>query len=652
MKNLELLEGPVGSHYAFGDFRVDVRLRAVYRRDDGSMLGLTPRVVDALLLFIAHPGEVLDKDRLMASLWPGLVVEENNLSQTISTLRRALGDDAQPSRYIQTVPRRGFRFVAEVRSVDDPAAIASTIESPQQAGAESASGPQAAVPSTVLPTPQRQSRMRWAWLAGGLAAIATAVALWQFTPRSPAPVVTRLTTLAVLPFKPLVADARDEVLEVGMADSLISRLSTAPDLVVRSIGSVRRFSGTQQDPIAAARELNVDWIVDGTIQRWGDQVRLTARLLRASDGAARWSGSFDERFIDVFSAQDAISNRVAAVLAPHLSPTDKARLSSVGTLNADAYQLYLAARFQSQSIKAGGLERSVQLFEQSIALDPKYALAHAGLSETFRRMVFGADADPKLILPRARFAALRALELDPALAEGHSALGWVKFWYEWDWPAAEQTFRKAIALNPNVAEAHLGLGQLMMATGRAGEGLQHAQRARELDPLSPIVNTLETWLLSVLGRDEEAQSRLQRVLAIDPDFWVAHLNLGSYQLARQDTQQGIETLRRAERLSEGRTQAATALGIALAHSGNQKEARAILNRLVGDSKRRYVSPTSMARICAALGDDRQALDWLEKAHEARDVRLAYLRVDAGFYRALQHDPRFKAILTKMNFNPP
>ena len=155
MKNLELLEGPVGSHYAFGDFRVDVRLRAVYRRDGGSMLSLTPRVVDALLLFIAHPGDVLDKDRLMASLWPGLVVEENNLSQTISTLRRALGDDGQPSRYVQTVPRRGFRFVAEVRSVDDPAAIASTIESPQRAGAESASGPQAAVPSTVLPTPQR-----------------------------------------------------------------------------------------------------------------------------------------------------------------------------------------------------------------------------------------------------------------------------------------------------------------------------------------------------------------------------------------------------------------------------------------------------------------------------------------------------------------
>lgn len=651
MKNPELLEGPAGSHYAFGDFRVDVRLRAVYRRDNGSMLSLTPRVVDALLLFIAHPGEVLDKDRLMASLWPGLVVEENNLSQTISTLRRALGDDGQPSRYIQTVPRRGFRFVAEVRSVDDSAAAASTIESPQQPDSHSASGRQPPASSTALPSPQQQSRMRWAWLVGGLAAVATAVALWQFTTRSPAPATTRLTTLAILPFKPLVAETRDEVLEVGMADSLISRLSTAPDLVVRSIGSVRRFSGTQQDPIAAARALEVDWIVDGTIQRWGDQVRLTARLLRASDGAARWSGSFDERFIDVFSAQDAISNRVAAVLAPHLTQTDKARLSSVGTLNADAYQLYLAARLHSQSIKASGLERSVQLFEQSIALDPKYALAHAGLAETYRRMVFGADADPKIILPRARDAALRALELDPALAEGHAALGWVKFWHDWDWAAAEQTFREAIALNPNVAEAHLGLGQLLAATGHIDEGLRHTQRARELDPLSPIINTLESTTLSMAGRAEEAESRLQRVLTIDPDFWVAQMGIAFHQFARKDTERAVETFRRAERLSEGRTQAVTALGSALARVGHHKDARAILDRLVSDSKRRYVSPTSMARICAGLGDNQQALDWLDKGFEAHDVRMAYLRADASAYRDLQQDPRFKAILAKLNLGP-
>lgn len=647
-----MLEGPSGSHYAFGEFRVDVRLRTVYRRDDGSLLSLTPRVVDALLLFIAHPGEVLDKDRLMATLWPGLVVEENNLSQTVSTLRRALGDDGQPSRYIQTVPRRGFRLVAEVRSVDDPAASAAMTETLRQVSSNSASGNQPAAHAADAPFPERQRWVRWSWLVGGLVAAAAFLAIWQFTVRDPAPAATRFTTLAILPFKPLVADARDEILEVGMADSLISRLSTAPGVVVRSIGSVRRFSGTQQDPIAAARALDVDWIVDGTVQRWGDQVRLTARLLRASDGAARWSGSFDEPFIDVFSVQDTISNRVATVLAPHLTQTDKARLSSAGTLSADAYQLYLAARLHSQSIKASGLENSVRLFEQSIALDPKYALAQAGLAETYRRMVFGADADPKVILPTARGAALRALELDPALAEGHAAMGWVRFWYEWDWAGADQTFRKAIALNPNVAEAHLGLGHLLMATGRVGEGLGHMQRARELDPLSPIINTLESAALSFAGRDEEAAFRLQRTLAIDPDFWVAQLSLASNQLARNDTQRGLETLRRAERLSEGRTQAVTALGYALARAGNPNEARAILDRLVNDSKRRYVSPTSMARICAALGDDRQALDWLERAYEARDARMPYLRVDSAAYRGLQQDPRFKAILAKMNLGAP
>lgn len=653
MKNLELLEGPAGSTYAFGEFRVDVRLRTVYRRDDGAMLPLTPRAVDALLVFIAHPGEVLDKDRLMATLWPGVIVEENNLSQTVSTLRRALGDDGQPSRYIQTVPRRGFRFVAEVQPVDDDPAAATTTTAEANAalGADSASGPPTAG-GTATTLAIRQARARWPWIAAGLAVAAGLVATWHFTAPAPAPVATGPTTLAILPFKPLVAEARDEVLEVGMADSLIARLSTAPGLVVRSIASVRRFGGTQQDPIAAARELDVDWIVDGTVQRWGDQVRLTARLLRASDGAARWSGSFDERFIDVFSAQDAISNRVASVLAPHLGQTDKARLSSVGTLNADAYQLYLAARLHSQSIKASGLEKSVRLFEQSIALDPRYALAHAGLSETYRRMVFGADADPKIILARARSAATRALELDPNLAEGHATLGWVRFWYDWDWAGAEQTFRKAIALNPNVAEAHLGLGHLLINTGRGDEGLRYVQRARELDPLSPIINTLEVWALSVLGRPEEAQARLHRVLAIDSDFWVAHLHAAFYQLARKDTQQGIETLRRAERLSEGRAQAVTALGSVLARTGHTEEARAILRRLVNESKQRYVPPTAFATISAALGDDRQALDWLEKAFEARDARMPYLRLDAGNYRGLQDDSRFKAILKKMNLDSP
>ncbi|MEO8924966.1 MAG: winged helix-turn-helix domain-containing protein, partial [Caldimonas sp.] len=499
--------------YRFHEFVLQVESRSLLGAD-GRAVELTPRLFDALLYLVERPGELLDKDRLLTELWPGLVVEENNLSQSVSALRRALGDDAHRSRFVQTVPRRGFRFVAPVTVVDTAderaaAFAASARESPAEVAAP-ALAPVVAVTPESHPATRRTVAI--ALGAGVLVAAAAGSAAWRWwPPRKPAP-SGRSSTLAVLPFKPIVTGSGDELLEIGMAESLVARLSNLPGVAVRSVGSVRRYRGADQDPIAAAQELNVTWVVDGSIQRLGSRVRVTARLLNTASGEAAWSGKFDEDYTGMFDLQDSISTKVAQVLAPHLERGYRQRLAGAGgTRQLDAYQLYLAARQNAQGIKAPGLLKSIDLYRQALALDPSYAQAWSGLGESYRRMVFGADGEPKVVLAEARLACDRAVQLDPELAEGHAGVGWNRFWYDWDWSGAAAAFERALSLNASEANAHFGYSQLLEALGRDGEALEHLREARESDPMSLILLTLESGSLVGAGRVAEARQRLQQL---------------------------------------------------------------------------------------------------------------------------------------------
>jgi DNA-binding winged helix-turn-helix (wHTH) protein/Tfp pilus assembly protein PilF len=587
--------------YAFGDFVLEPSQHRLRGRD-GTPLHLSARTFSALALFVEKAGVLLGKDQLVQALWPGLVVEENNLSQVISGLRRVLGDDSNNSRYIQTVARRGFRFVAEVTELPalDASGATTTSELPIQ---------------SIAPSP---------------------------------------ATLAVLPFVPLVTEGRDELLELGMADSLIARLSTVPGLVVRSVGSVRRFAGPEHDPLAAARALDVAWVVDGSLQRSGDQLRVTARLLSAPAGVAAWSGSFDKTFTDVFDMQDVISMQVAQVLKPTLG----ARVGigagvhlhdAGGSRNADAYQLYLAARLHAQGIRADGLRKSVELYHKALAIDPAYAMAYAGLGETYRRMLFGADRAPSEVFEPYRKAILRALEIAPELAEAHAQLGWIHFWFDFDWAAAERVFRHALYLNPNVVGAHFGLGFLLLTLDRTDEGVAHVRWARELDPMSLILNAMEAGFLLNMGCRDEAAARLDRAFEIEPNFWVAHMVRALLHLVDQEAEQAITALRRADQLADQSTQAAALLGVQLARFQKHGEARHILNRLISLQQTRYVPQTSLAAVHAALGEVTQALDALESAWMARDTRLVYMKDDTR-WDGLREQPRFVALLRKMKLD--
>jgi len=647
---------PPSDRYAFGDFTLE-RAQERVLRADGVPLNLTPRQFAALLLFVQRAGDLLDKDTLMLALWPGLVVEENNISQVVSGLRRALGDDAQGSRYIQTVPRRGFRFIATVtvppdhrQRTDSAVADRATVPDAPAAPAGDVHAVVATEPAAAGAPASRARRS--VGLALGSAVAAGGSALWWLgrVPASPTKAAAR-DTLAVLPFKPLVTQGRDVLLEVGMADSLIARLSTIPGLVVRSVGSVRRYAGPDQDPVRAARELDVAWIVDGSLQRRGDQLRITARLLSAADGVAAWSGSFDEKVMGVFDVQDAISERIAGVLAPRLdlrsgAPAPK---NDGGSRNADAYQLYLAARQHAQSLRAPGLRKSIELYNQAIEIDAAYALAYAGLVESYRRMIFGADMPPIDAFEPAKVAAHRALALTPNLAEAHAGLGWIRFWFDFDWAGAEALFRHALALNPNVVEAHFGLGLLLLSLDRADEGFSHIRWARELDPLSLILNTLEAGFLLDRGRQEEAAARLNRAFEIDGDFWVAHLTKAGLYMAEHKPDQALEAVRRADTLADGSTQAKAVLGVMLVRSGRRTEAQELLARLVERGRTRYVPPTTIAALQAALGNTSSALDALDRAYAVRDTRLVYMK-DDGRWSGLRQEPRFIALLKRMKLD--
>ena len=641
--------------YAFGDFVLERAQQRVLHRD-GTALNLSPRLFSALLLFVERAGELVDKDTLILFLWPGLVVEDNNLSQVVSALRRELGDGAHESRYIQTVPRRGFRFVAAVTPLSAERAVnadASTSPTPRHVafGLAATSAPDVPSAPAVAGT---WPRRRWLQVAGVAGAGAAATAWWFIARPGSDGASPPAPTLAVLPFKPLVAEGRDELLEVGMADSLIARLSTVPGMVVRSVGSVRRYAGPDQDPLRAARELDVTWIVDGSLQRRGDLLRVTARLLRVADGSAAWSGSFDERFTNVFDVQDAISAKVAGVLALALDPragagTPAAMTASGGTRDADAYQLYLAARQQAQGIRAAGLRKSAALYNQAIEVDPRYALAYAGLVETYRRMLFGADVAPADAFEPAKVAAARALEIAPQLAEAHAGLGWIRSWYDFDWDGAEKVFRRALALNANVVEAQFGLGLLLLSLDRPDEGLARLRTARELDPMSLILNALESAYLFARGRRTEAAARLDRAFQIEPEFWVAHLVLGVRQTVDGKPEDALSSFRHADALAEGSSQATVALGRQLAAMGRVDEARRVLERLLAAQKVRYLPPTSVAALHAALGESAPALDALERAFAVRDTRLVYLKDDVR-WTGLRQEPRFIALLARMRLD--
>ena len=461
-------------------------------------------------------------------------------------------------------------------------------------------------------------------------------------PETPVASTGQIKSLAVLPFKPLVASNRDETLELGMADTLITRLSNIRQVDVRPISAVRKYSGLEQDAIAAGREQQVDAVLDGVIQRSGDQVRVTVRCLRVNDGSQLWSGQFQENMTEIFAVQDSISERVASALALSLAGGERQQLTKHHTDNAEAYELYLKGRFQMSRLTDDGFLKGRDYFQQATKLDPNYALAHAALADSYMLLGGWNVATPRETFPKARDAALRALQVDPSLAEPHATIAMVSFAFDWDWKAAEQEFKRAIDLNPNYPDAHQMYSYYLAAMKRFDESLAQMQRAKELDPasLSKLAGIGE--ILNYMGRTDEAKAQYEKCLEMDPNSGFANWSLGNVYLHKRMYDQAIIQYKKAIPLSGTSPDEPSTLAYAYAKSGLRKQALDTVAELMKRSERNYVSSTLIAATYAALGDRDDAFKLLEKAIEQRDGVLVFINIDPLF-EDLRSDTRYTAL---------
>jgi len=445
--------------YEFGPFSLDGAEQVL--QQDGRVVPIRPKDFELLLVLVEHSGRLLEKDELLRRVWPDNFVEEANLSQHVFSLRKVLGDDKETNRYIETVPRRGYRFVATVTKRPEPdnrlPAVAPSVTAAVNPGARmpsnapeiiTADAPIAAR-TGAMGVLQRRSSAFWA-LAAVLALGLTAILYLLMYRAQPGAQVPRRHVIAVLPFKAVIADQRDEALEMGMADTLITKLGSIRGLTTRPIGAVRQYIGQAQDPVAAGRALGVESVLDGSIQRAGGRIRVTVRFLRVADGATVWSAQFDQPFTDIFAVQDAISDQVTRSLSLRLSAEEQRRLAKRYTDNIAAYELYLKGRFFWNKRSDEGMKTAIGYFSQAVAAAPDYALAYSGLADTYALLSTLVGVAPTDTFPQARRAAELALALDETLAEAHTSLAFVKEAFDWDWAGAQHEYRRALEFDPQL----------------------------------------------------------------------------------------------------------------------------------------------------------------------------------------------------------
>jgi TolB-like protein/Tfp pilus assembly protein PilF len=451
-------------------------------------------------------------------------------------------------------------------------------------------------------------------------------------------------SIAVLPFKPLVAGKSDESLEMGMADTLISKLADIDGLVVRPLTAVRRFNAVDQDSVDAGRMLGVDAVLDGSIQLADDRVRVSAKLVRVSDAKQLWTAQFDEKLTDIFAVQDSISERVAAALQVRLAQQSRPH----PTNNPEAYQLYARGKFHSFKLTPPEMAKALEYFQRAIEIDPKYALAYCGMSDTNRSLALSAELAPVEYFERSLAAARKAIELDDQLAESHIALAMVSFWYMRDWAVTETEFKRALELDPNSVFGHIYYAHLLSNTGRHVEAVEEARKARVIDPVSPFVSSLDGLFLLQAGRVDDAIAEFDKASEVDPNFWMPPTFKARALIEKKMFQEAEVSAHRATELSRGQSISLAYEIYAAAKMGNREKASALFKELTQRANERYVPPYHLAIAYIGLGDRENALKLLEQGVSEHDPKVVFLKVEHT-WDELRAEPRFVELMKRMKF---
>ena len=629
----------------FGIFELD--LRAGELRKHGLRIRIQEQPFQVLTMLVERAGEVVTREELQQKLWPAdtFVDFDHGLNKAINKIREALGDSAGSPRFVETVARRGYRFLAEAKVVDPVHSRAPELTIQPPITAEAPDRPpltgKLAMPEHHLPPfALKMSVLVTLLLIASLAA-------WKlhFWNRS-SPVIR---SLAVLPLESLSGDASQDYFADGMTDELISDLGQISALRVISRTSVMGYKHARKPLPQIARELSVDAVVEGTVLRSGDRVRITAQLIEASADKHLWSKSYEGELRDTLTLQNQVAEAIADQVRINLNPQERAALKNTKVVNPEAYEAYLKGRFFWNKRTAEGLKKAIEYFNEAIEKDRKYGQAYTGLADSYALLGNSdfAVLTPQEAYPKAKAAATKALELDNSLGEAHTSLAFCLSLFEWNWEAAEKEFQEAIALNPSYATAHQWYALQLSTMGRHQEAITEMSKAQSLDPLSLIISADMADVLFAARKYEESMIQSHKAIDMDPNFAISHFELGQVLVQEKMYNEAIEELQKANKLSGGDATCISILAYAYAVSGSRKEALKLMSDLRNRSDHHFSYAAHIALIQAGLGEKDQAMASLEKAYTERFDALA-LRSPA--FDPLRSDPRFQDLMRRVGLS--
>jgi TolB-like protein/DNA-binding winged helix-turn-helix (wHTH) protein/Flp pilus assembly protein TadD len=611
----------------FGIFQIDLKSRELHKA--GVKVKLQEQPFRVLALLVDRAGQVVTREELQQKIWPtdAYVAFDQGLNNAIKKVRDALGDSADSPRFIETLARHGYRFVAPV--------------------------------GAVLQRPSEPSRVRfgvrthWKPAVIGLAcaSLLAALAYWEWhgstTRAGPS---SEKVILAVLPFDNLSRDPDQDFFSDGLTEEMIAQLGKLnPErLTLISRGSVAKYKDSRLAANQIGRELHADYLVQGSVRRASDRVRITVQLIQVRDQTDLWAESYDRELKDILTLQDSVSRTIANQIHITLTPEQQTRLRGAN-LDPEAYEAYLKGRYYWNKRTGDGLQRALIYFQQAISKDPTYGAAYSGLADCNSGLAWHGFKSPAEALPKANAAALKAIEIDPQSAEAHASLGLV-LTHRWDWAGAEAEFKHALRLNPRYANAHHWYGDYLSIMGRHDEALLEARRALELDPLNLMIGTWVGRRYYLARNYELAIEQGRNTEELDANFAAAHLLLGENYVQVGQYEQGFAELQTAASLSGNSPLYLAQVAVAHALAGRRPEALQIVAQLQTISSTRYVSPYGVAQIYAALNDKERTFKWLQIAYDDRAVWMSYLAVDPVF-DSLRSDPRFQDLLRRVRLLP-
>lgn len=658
--------------YEFGAFRlIPAEHRLLYH---GRGVALEPKVFETLLALVRQAGRLVSKDELMNELWPENFVEESNLTRNISVLRKALKQDDDKALYIETVPKRGYRFVADVREIEGDETEVVLYQSTrmclvvdeEHVSAEPApSDTLLELTPPALPMELKEQRApiskpRPSATVPSVMGIVLGTLLlfglgyqWQTNRHSAKPSASTKATdtvrsLAVLPFKLLNPQSGEEYLGIGMADVVITRLSNLSRLAVRPTSSVLSFATL--DPLQAGQALKVDTVLDGSIQKQGSRIRVTVRLVRVLDGQSLWSFQCDEDGKDAFTVQDTIARKVTETMALEMTDAERQRFSKCLTDNPEAFQAYLKGRFFWSRWNQTSLHQAIEYFETAISLDPNFAAAYSGLADSYQMLGYLGVMPPRESYPKMEKFVRKALELDDALAESHLSLAKYKFFYDWDFVSTEHEIQRALALNPHNADGHNFYGTYLTALGRLDEALAERKRALELDPLSAFHTTGIGWVYFYQGDYDQALTWYRQAIELDPGFIPARSSLSEAYYQQGKFDQAITETLEIYKLTGKPQEAIDSLKQAYLMTGPKGYWRKKVELVRAGELQSEAVPWKLAYAYSELGEKDQAFQQLNQAVADRSSLLPFLKV-APTFASLRNDPRFTDLLQQIGLTP-